>query len=134
MDLSKFRIADSMVAAVPLLGIAGVLGHTLGVFIGNIFSSAGPIDFLNTIPSFAMSFVVYYIYKRTKNDYYRNRNLHRLLVRLRHNSRMDAVLPIRFATASHNRIRCHRKHHCHSANRMAHLQITKKNRLIPEMV
>jgi uncharacterized membrane protein len=65
----QVRIADSLVAAVPLLGIAGVLGHTLGVFIGNIFSSAGPIDLLNTIPSFAMSFVVYYVYKRTQNDY-----------------------------------------------------------------
>ncbi len=37
----QVRIADSMVAAVPLLGIPGVLGHTLGVFIGNIFSSPG---------------------------------------------------------------------------------------------
>jgi uncharacterized membrane protein len=65
----QVRIADSLVAAVPLLGIPGVLGHTLGVFVGNIFSSAGPLDLLNTIPSFAMSFVVYYIYKHTKNDY-----------------------------------------------------------------
>jgi uncharacterized membrane protein len=39
------------------------------VFIGNIPSSVGPIDLLNTIPSFIMAFVVYYIYKRTKNDY-----------------------------------------------------------------
>ena len=65
----QVRIADSMVAAVHLLGIAGVLGHALGVFIGNIFSSAGPIDLLNTIPSFVMSFVVYYTYKRSQNDY-----------------------------------------------------------------
>ena len=65
----QVRVADSMVAAVPLLGLAGVLGHTLGVFIGNIFSTAGPLDLLNTIPSFAMSFVVYYVYKRTNNDY-----------------------------------------------------------------
>ncbi|MCL4429649.1 MAG: QueT transporter family protein [Chloroflexi bacterium] len=65
----QVRIADSMVAAVPLLGIPGVLGHTLGVFVANIFSTAGPLDLLNTIPSFAMSFVVYYVYKRTKNDY-----------------------------------------------------------------
>jgi len=65
----QVRVADSLVAAVPLFGMAGVLGHTLGVFIGNIFSTAGPLDLLNTIPSFAMSFVVYYIYKRTKNDY-----------------------------------------------------------------
>jgi uncharacterized membrane protein len=65
----QVRIADSLVAAVPLLGIAGVLGHTLGVFIANIFSPLGPIDLLNTVPSFAMSFVVYYVYKKTKNDY-----------------------------------------------------------------
>jgi uncharacterized membrane protein len=58
-----------MVAAVPLLGLPGVLGHTLGVFIGNIFSPDGLLDLLNTIPSFVMSFVVYYVYKRTKNDY-----------------------------------------------------------------
>ena len=65
----QVRIADSLLAAVPLLGLPGVLGHTLGVFIGNMFSTAGPIDLLNTIPSFVMSFVVYYVYKRTKNDY-----------------------------------------------------------------
>lgn len=65
----QIRVADSMVAAVPLLGIPGVLGHTLGVFIGNIFSPDGILDLLNTIPSFVMSFVVYYVYKRTKNDY-----------------------------------------------------------------
>jgi uncharacterized membrane protein len=65
----QVRIADVMVAVVPLLGIPGVLGHTLGVFIGNIPSSAGPIDLLNTIPSFVMAFMVYYVYKQTKNDY-----------------------------------------------------------------
>ena len=65
----QIRIADSMLAAVPLLGLPGVLGHTLGVFVANLFSTAGLIDLLNTIPSFAMSFVVYYVYKRTKNDY-----------------------------------------------------------------
>jgi uncharacterized membrane protein len=65
----QFRIADSMVAAVPLLGLPGVLGHTLGVFIANLFSPDGFLDLLNTIPSFVMSFVVYYVYKKTKNDY-----------------------------------------------------------------
>ena len=65
----QIRLADSLLAAVPLLGIAGVLGHTLGVFIANLFSPLGPIDLLNTIPSFVMSFVVYYVYKRTQNDY-----------------------------------------------------------------
>ncbi len=65
----QVRIADTMLSAVPLLGIPGVLGHTLGVFIGNIFSPDGIFDLLNTIPSFIMSFVVYYVYKKTKNDY-----------------------------------------------------------------
>lgn len=65
----QVRIADSMVASVPLLGIPGVLGHTLGVFISNMFSPDGFLDLLNTIPSCVMSFVVYYVYKRTKNDY-----------------------------------------------------------------
>ena len=65
----NFRLADAMVAAVPLLGMAGVLGHTLGVFVSNIPSPLGIIDLLNTIPSFAMSFIVYYVYKKTQNDY-----------------------------------------------------------------
>ena len=65
----NLRVADSMIAAVPLLGIGGVLGHTLGVFIGNIPSPFGVIDLLNTIPSFVMAFVVYYVYKHTRNDY-----------------------------------------------------------------
>ena len=65
----QIRIADAMVATVPILGMAGVLGHTLGVFISNMFSTAGLIDLLNTIPSFVMAFVVYYVYKRTQNDY-----------------------------------------------------------------
>ncbi len=65
----QVRVADALVAAVPLLGLAGVLGHTLGVFVANIFSPLGPIDLLNTIPSFVMAFVVYYVYKRTNNDY-----------------------------------------------------------------
>lgn len=65
----QIRIADSMVAAIPLLGFAGVLGHTLGVFTANVFSTAGPVDLLNTIPSFVMSLAVYYVYRKTKNDY-----------------------------------------------------------------
>ncbi|HLC00780.1 MAG TPA: QueT transporter family protein [Candidatus Bathyarchaeia archaeon] len=65
----QVRIADTMLAVVPLLGLPGVVGHTLGVFIANLFSPVGLIDILNTLPSFAMSFVVYYVYKRTKNDY-----------------------------------------------------------------
>jgi uncharacterized membrane protein len=65
----NLRVADAMLGAVPLLGIAGVIGHTLGVFVGNIPSPLGLIDMLNTIPSFAMAFLVYYMYRQTKNDY-----------------------------------------------------------------
>ena len=65
----QVRIADSLLAVVPLLGLPGVLGHTLGVFVANLFSPVGLLDLVNTIPSFAMSFVVYCVYKRTKKDY-----------------------------------------------------------------
>ncbi len=65
----QIRVADALLAAVPLLGLPGVLGHTLGVFVANLFSTLGPIDLLNTIPSFVMSFVVYYIYRKTNNDF-----------------------------------------------------------------
>jgi uncharacterized membrane protein len=65
----QVRIADSMIAIIPLIGMPGVLGHTFGVFLANIFSPAGLLDLLNTIPSFVMSFVIYYVYKRTENDY-----------------------------------------------------------------
>jgi uncharacterized membrane protein len=65
----QVRIADSLLAVIPLLGLPGVLGHTFGVFIANMFSPAGLIDLLNTVPSFVMSFAVYYVYKQTKNDY-----------------------------------------------------------------
>jgi uncharacterized membrane protein len=65
----QVRIADALVATVPLFGFAGVLGHTLGVFISNMFSTAGLIDLLNTIPSFIMAYIVYYVYKKSGNDY-----------------------------------------------------------------
>lgn len=65
----QVRVADALIAAIPLLGFAGVLGHTLGVFVANLFSTLGPIDLLNTIPSFAMAYVVYYIYKKSNNDF-----------------------------------------------------------------
>jgi hypothetical protein len=88
----QIRLADSLLAAVPLLGIAGVLGHTLEYSSQTFFPQLGLIDLLNTIPSFAMAFVVYYVYKRTQQRLHCNWNLHRLLSRLRYNCRMDACL------------------------------------------
>ena len=64
----QVRVADAMLALVPLIGLPGVLGHTLGVLTTNLFSPIGLIDLLNAIPSFAMSMLVYYIYKRSNND------------------------------------------------------------------
>lgn len=65
----QVRLADALLAIVPLLGLTGVFGHTLGVFVANLFSPAGPIDLLNTIPSFMMAFIVYYVYTKTNNDF-----------------------------------------------------------------
>jgi len=59
------RIADAMVALVPLFGWAGVVGQALGVFISNIFSPLGWIDLLNTIPSFIMAFVIWKLRNRS---------------------------------------------------------------------
>jgi uncharacterized membrane protein len=59
------RIADAMVALVPLFGWAGVVGQALGVFISNIFSPLGWIDLLNTIPSFIMAFVIWKLKNRS---------------------------------------------------------------------
>jgi uncharacterized membrane protein len=66
----QVRIANVMVATVPLLGFAGVLGQAIGVFSANLFSpELGLIDLLNTLPSFIMTFVVYYVYKKTNNNF-----------------------------------------------------------------
>ncbi|MCL2642635.1 MAG: QueT transporter family protein [Candidatus Bathyarchaeota archaeon] len=67
----QVRIANSLIATIPLFGFAGVLGQTIGVLISNVLTPAElfPFDLLNAIPSFIMSFVVYYIYKKTNNDY-----------------------------------------------------------------
>jgi uncharacterized membrane protein len=61
----QVRIADAMVALVPIFGWAGILGHTAGVFIANIFSTAGLLDLLNVIPSFAMAVVIWKLRKRS---------------------------------------------------------------------
>jgi len=61
----QVRIADAMVALVPIFGWAGILGHTAGVFIANIFSTAGLLDLLNTIPSFAMAMVIWKLRNRS---------------------------------------------------------------------
>jgi uncharacterized membrane protein len=61
----QVRIADAMVALVPIFGWAGILGHTAGVFIANIFSTSGLLDLLNVIPSFAMAIVIWKLRNRS---------------------------------------------------------------------
>jgi len=61
----QLRVADALVALIPIFGWAGVIGHTVGVLVANIFSPAGPLDLLNTIPSFIMAVVVWKLSKRS---------------------------------------------------------------------
>jgi len=63
----QVRLADVLVAAVPLFGWAGVLGQGLGVFIANIPSPLGWIDMLNAIPSAVMALAMVQLYKRCDN-------------------------------------------------------------------
>lgn len=55
----QVRIAGMLLGAVPLLGIAGVLGQTLGCLIVNSFSPLGLIDLVNVVPTFFMAFVIW---------------------------------------------------------------------------
>jgi len=61
----QIRIADAMVALVPVFGWAGILGQAVGVFISNIFSPVGWLDLLNTIPSFIMAFAIWKLRNRS---------------------------------------------------------------------
>jgi uncharacterized membrane protein len=48
----QVRVSNALIGIVPLVGMPGVLGITLGVLIGNIPSPLGPIDLLSAIPTF----------------------------------------------------------------------------------
>ncbi len=55
----NFRLSDSLLALVPVVGMPAVVGHTIGVFVTNIFSPLGPLDLANTIPSFVCSWLIF---------------------------------------------------------------------------
>lgn len=55
----QVRIAGMMLGAVPFLGLAGVLGQTVGCLIVNSFSPLGLIDLVNVLPTFAMAFIIW---------------------------------------------------------------------------
>ncbi|MEN3057347.1 MAG: QueT transporter family protein [Candidatus Methanosuratincola petrocarbonis] len=49
----QIRVANALIGIVPLVGMPGALGISLGVFIGNLASPLGPIDLLSALPTFA---------------------------------------------------------------------------------
>lgn len=57
----QVRVAGLLLGTIPLLGIAGVVGQTLGCLIVNSFSPLGLIDLVNVIPTLAMSLVIWKI-------------------------------------------------------------------------
>ena len=59
----QLRIADALLGLVPLMGWAGIVGHSVGVFISNIPSPLGAIDILNAIPSFIFAWLVWKLRK-----------------------------------------------------------------------
>jgi uncharacterized membrane protein len=64
----NLRVANILLGLVPLMGWPGVVGQALGVFIANqpaLGDSLGPIDLINVVPSFAFSWVLWKIRKRS---------------------------------------------------------------------
>jgi hypothetical protein len=48
----QVRVANGLIGLVPVVGMPAVYGLTLGVFLGNISSPLGPIDYISFVPSF----------------------------------------------------------------------------------
>ncbi len=48
----QIRVANALIGLVPLTGMPGALGITLGVLIGNLASPLGPLDLLSAVPTF----------------------------------------------------------------------------------
>ncbi len=61
----NLRVANVLVGLIPLIGWPAILGQALGVFLGNTVSILGPIDLINVIPSFAFSWVLWKLRKRS---------------------------------------------------------------------
>lgn len=54
----NLRFSNALLGLVPILGLPAVVGHTLGVFLSNLSSPLGPLDLINTVPSFAFSLLL----------------------------------------------------------------------------
>lgn len=59
----QVRIANALIGVVPLLGMPAVYGLTLGVFLANLTSPLGLIDWFSFIPSFIGLMIVYKLRK-----------------------------------------------------------------------
>jgi uncharacterized membrane protein len=51
--LLNLRLSNMLIGAVPILGWPGVFGIALGVFLGNIGSTLGPLDLISSLFSLA---------------------------------------------------------------------------------
>jgi uncharacterized membrane protein len=64
----NLRVSNALLGLVPLMGWAGVLGQTLGVFVANqpaLGDPLGPIDLVNVIPSFAFAWLLWRLRNRS---------------------------------------------------------------------
>jgi uncharacterized membrane protein len=64
----NLRVANVLIGLVPILGWPAVIGQTIGVFIANqpgLGDQLGPIDLINVLPSFAFSYVVWRLRKKS---------------------------------------------------------------------
>ena len=60
--LINLRISNILIGLVPIIGWPAVLGQTLGVLIANqpaLGDPLGPIDLINVVPSFLLSFLLW---------------------------------------------------------------------------
>jgi uncharacterized membrane protein len=55
----QVRVANALIGFVPLLGMPAVYGITIGVFLANLTSPLGPIDWFSFIPTFIGLMAVY---------------------------------------------------------------------------
>lgn len=55
----QVRLSGMLLGAVPLIGLAGVFGQTVGCFVANLFSPLGLIDLVNVVPTLAMTFALW---------------------------------------------------------------------------
>jgi hypothetical protein len=63
----NLRVANILVGLVPLIGWPGIVGQTVGVLVANSpgLDPLGPLDLLNVIPTFALTWVIWKLRKKS---------------------------------------------------------------------